>query len=90
MGNEVGKGKYAKMDQAELTSNDDPGKSNTKNGNVIDEIRVEATNDNSAVSKLKSLKQGVSSGYHSIVLSPRPDDTRDSHDYPSNTNTDDR
>ena len=73
MGNEAGKGKYAKMDKAEVPN------SSSKEDAYCDEssryVMQTKESKNSSISVLASLKQGINSGYHSIVLNPNAEAT---------------
>lgn len=76
MGNEAGKGKYAKMDKVEVPNSSSNGDAY---GNGSSRYAVQNKESNSSsMSKLSSLKQGINSGYHSIVLSPATDEKGDS------------
>lgn len=89
MGNEVGKGKYAKMgkvDAANSTNRIDKSDQSSKTTSRY--VAPVEESGNSPLSKLASLKQGINSGYHSVVLSPKPDDTGCSEETFSNGNKD--
>lgn len=90
MGNEAGKGKYAKMNQGEGNSENSEESKRTvaSNGNISQQS---ATEDSAggALSKITGLKQGVNSGYHSIVLSPKSAEDSETNGHLSNENVDD-
>ena len=76
MGNEAGKGKYAKMDKVEVPNSSSNGNAYSNGSSSYAAQNKESYS--SPISKLSSLKQGINSGYHSIVLSPTTDEKGDS------------
>lgn len=78
MGNDLGKGKYAKMDKVDAASPSKEKNRDEANDNKVSNYAAASTESkNTTISKLSSLKQGINSGYHSIVLSPRSEEPCD-------------
>jgi len=75
MGNEAGKGKYAKMDKVEAPeTKGDQGFSSDGSSSYAAQ---NTESKRSPTRKFASLRQGINSGYHSIVLSPKADEKDD-------------
>ena len=78
MGNEIGKGKYAKMDKVEVASSSSDLNSTTNKDKTSSYVTPDNESKRSPISTITSLKQGINSGYHSIALSPKSQDNEDS------------
>ena len=74
MGNEAGKGKYAKMDKVEAPKSN--GDHDYSSGGSSSYAAQNAESKRSPT-RFASLRQGINSGYHSIVLSPKADEKDD-------------